>query len=225
MGLGHSPTIVMDGILLSLDSANSRSYSGSGTTINNLTGSISGSMVNGVGFSSLNSGLFSFDGTNDAVILSSNPSLGNQITVSVWVKLSDNTNFGWILGREISYRVLYTTSIFLWDVATTNNGWYTAGTHITSNSISVIDNWWNVTGTYNGSNLRLYVNGSLHTTGGNISGNLLSTGYTLNLMKADAGFPAVYGKGNLSQFLLYDRALSAQEIKQNYNATKKRYGL
>ena len=127
MGLSHSPTIVMDGILLSLDAANSRSYSGSGTTINNLTGSISGSMVNGVGFSSLNSGLFSFDGTNDAVILTSNPSLGNQITVSVWVKLSDNTNFGWILGRENSYRILYTTSIFLWDVATTNNGWYTAG--------------------------------------------------------------------------------------------------
>jgi hypothetical protein len=223
MGIDIGPIEVTDGLIVHLDGGNSRSYSGSGTTVNNLTGSILGSMINGVGFSSINGGFLSFDGTNDAVILSSNPSLGNQITVSVWVKPSDNTNFGWILGRENSYRILYTTSIFLWDVATANNGWYTAGTHITSNSISVIDNWWNVVGTYNGSNLRLYVNGSLHTTGGNISGNLLSTGYTLNLMKADAGFPAVYGKGNLSQFLLYNRALSATEIFQNYTATKGRY--
>jgi hypothetical protein len=223
MGIDVGPIEATDGLVIHLDAGNIRSYAGSGTTVNNLTGSILGSMINGVGFSSINGGFLSFDGTNDAVILSSNPSLGNQITVSVWVKPSDNTNFGWILGRENSYRILYTTSIFLWDVATANNGWYTAGTHITSNSISVIDNWWNVVGTYNGSNLRLYVNGSLHTTGGNISGNLLSTGYTLNLMKADAGFPAVYGKGNLSQFLLYNRALTATEIFQNYNATKGRY--
>ena len=223
MGIDIGPIEATDGLVIHLDAGNIRSYAGSGTTVNNLTGSILGSMINGVGFSSINGGFLSFDGTNDAVILSSNPSLGNQITVSVWVKPSDNTNFGWILGRENSYRILYTTSIFLWDVATANNGWYTAGTHITSNSISVIDNWWNVVGTYNGSNLRLYVNGSLHTTGGNISGNLLSTGYTLNLMKADAGFPAVYGKGNLSQFLLYNRALTATEILQNYNATKGRY--
>ena len=223
MGIDIGPIEATDGLVVHFDAGNIRSYAGSGTTVNNLTGSILGSMINGVGFSSINGGFLSFDGTNDAVILSSNPSLGNQITVSVWVKPSDNTNFGWILGRENSYRILYTTSIFLWDVATANNGWYTAGTHITSNSISVIDNWWNVVGTYNGSNLRLYVNGSLHTTGGNISGNLLSTGYTLNLMKADAGFPAVYGKGNLSQFLLYNRALSATEIFQNYHATKGRY--
>ena len=223
MGIDIGPIEATDGLVFHLDAGNIRSYAGSGTTVNNLTGSILGSMINGVGFSSINGGFLSFDGTNDAVILSSNPSLGNQITVSVWVKPSDNTNFGWILGRENSYRILYTTSIFLWDVATANNGWYTAGTHITSNSISVIDNWWNVVGTYNGSNLRLYVNGSLHTTGGSISGNLLSTGYTLNLMKADAGFPAVYGKGNLSQFLLYNRALTATEIFQNYHATKGRY--
>jgi hypothetical protein len=223
MGIDVGPIEATDGLVIHLDAGNIRSYAGSGTTVNNLTGSILGSMINGVGFSSINGGFLSFDGTNDAVILSSNPSLGNQITVSVWVKPSDNTNFGWILGRENSYRILYTTSIFLWDVATANNGWYTAGTHITSNSISVIDNWWNVVGTYNGSNLRLYVNGSLHTTGGNISGNLLSTGYTLNLMKADAGFPAVYGKGNLSQFLLYNRALTSTEIFQNYHAAKGRY--
>jgi hypothetical protein len=223
MGIDVGPIETTDGLVIHLDAGNIRSYAGSGTTVNNLTGSILGSMINGVGFSSINGGFLSFDGTNDAVILSSNPSLGNQITVSVWVKPSDNTNFGWILGRENSYRILYTTSIFLWDVATANNGWYTAGTHITSNSISVIDNWWNVVGTYNGSNLRLYVNGSLHTTGGNISGNLLSTGYTLNLMKADAGFPAVYGKGNLSQFLLYNRALTSTEIFQNYHAAKGRY--
>ena len=225
MGLGHSPSAVMDGLLISFDAANSRSYPRTGTTINNLTGSISGSMVNGVGFTSTNSGFFSFDGTNDLVSFSSNPSLTNQITISVWIKPSDNGSNNWISGREGSYRMFYTSSIFAWDCATSNNAWYTTGTNIVSNSLSVIDNWWNVVGTYNGSNLRLYVNGSLQSTGANISGNILTTGYTLNLMQADNIQFVVYGKGNISQFLLYDRALTAQEVLQNYNATKKRYGL
>ena len=225
MGLEHSPSIVMNGLLISFDAANFRSYPQTGTVLNNLSGSISGSLNNGVGFSTFNSGFFFFDGTNDHVNLSANPTLTNQVTISLWVKPSDNSGVGWILGREESYRILHTTSIFVWDCATTNNGWYTTGTDINSNSISVIDNWWNVAGTYDGSNLRLYINGSLHTTGANISGNILTTGYTLNLMKADAGSPVVYGKGNISQLLIYNRALTATEIKQNYNATKKRYGL
>ena len=225
MGLGHSPSFVLDGLLIAFDAANQRSYPRTGTTINNLTGSISGSMINGVGFSSSNSGFFSFDGTNDAVGFSSNPTLTNQITTSVWIKPSENGANNWILGREASYRMFYTSSIFVWDCATTNNGWYTTGANIVSNTLSVMNNWWNVVGTYNGSNLRLYVNGSLQSTGANISGNIQTTGYTLNLMQADNIQSVVYGKGNLSQFLLYDRALTAQEILQNYNATKKRYGL
>jgi hypothetical protein len=225
MGLSHSPSFVMDGLLIAFDAANQRSYPRTGTTISNLTGSISGSMINGVGFSSANSGFFSFDGTNDAVGFSNNPTLTNQITISVWIKPSNNGTNNWILGREASYRMFYTSSIFVWDCATTNNGWYTTGTNIVSNSLSVFDNWWNVVGTYNGSNLRLYINGSLQSTGANISGNIQTTGYTLNLMQADNIQSVVYGKGNVSQFLLYGRALSTQEVLQNYNATKKRYGL
>ena len=67
MGLAHSPSIISDGLIFYLDAANSRSYSGSGNTANGLVGGIGGTLVNGVGFTSSNNGLFSFDGSNDYI--------------------------------------------------------------------------------------------------------------------------------------------------------------
>ena len=56
MGLGHSPSIVMDGLIASLDAANTRCYSGSGITAYSLIGNANGTFVNGTGYSSANSG-------------------------------------------------------------------------------------------------------------------------------------------------------------------------
>jgi hypothetical protein len=223
MSTKYNPRIVSDGLVIYFDPANQRSYPNSGTLVRSLAGSITGTMTNGVGFSTFNTGYFSFDGTNDYISFSNNPTLTNQITISVWIKPSDNSGISWVTGREGSYRILYTSSVFVWDCATTNNGWYTNGTDVVSNNLSVMNNWWNVVGTYDGSNIRLYINGSLHSTGANISGNILTTGYTLNLMQADNIQLVVYGKGNIGQYILYNRALSSQEILQNYNATKMRY--
>jgi len=47
----------------------------------------------------------------------------------------------------------------------------------------------------------------------------LYIGYTLAVGE-QAGF-----NGNISQVSIYNRALSAQEISQNFNATRGRYGI
>lgn len=47
MALGHSPQIVRDGLVLYLDAANPKSYSGSGTTWYDLTGNNNNATLNG----------------------------------------------------------------------------------------------------------------------------------------------------------------------------------
>ena len=67
MGVKAGPRIVKDGLIMYLDAANTRSYSGSGLTANGLIGGIGGTLANGTGFGTTNNGFFIFDGTNDYI--------------------------------------------------------------------------------------------------------------------------------------------------------------
>ena len=225
MSVFAGPKIVDDGLVLYLDAANEKSYPGSGTTWKNLgTTTNNGTLVNGVNFNNANSGGLVFDGINDHVSFASNPSLTNQITVEVWVNVSTTTPNGnaWIVGREGSYRMLYTLSSFQWICATSNNGWYTTGTAI-SFTASPTSKIYQVVATYNGSNIKLYIDGSLVSTGSTISGNILNNG-TYFLFRSGAS-NIDYGKGNLYTHRLYNRALSDLEIKQNFEALRSRFGI
>jgi hypothetical protein len=93
MGIAYNTSIVSDGLVFALDAANSRSYSGSGTTANALIGGIGGTLVNGVGFTSTNNGSFVFDGTNDYINVPNGFTLyfknNDYWSVDLWVKLSN----------------------------------------------------------------------------------------------------------------------------------------
>ena len=231
MGLAHSPSTVMNGLVLALDAGNPKSYPGSGTTWTDLSGNgNTGTLTNGPTYDSANGGSIVFDGSNDNITFSSNPSLTNQVTFETWVKLSSTTpnGLGTIFSRETvssgSYRMLYDSNSFNWVCATTNNGWYsTPGNSISTGSVTPHTQTYQVVGTYNGSNLQLYINGQLRTTGEAITGNILTTG-TFYLMRKNAS-NIDYGKGNIYSHKIYNRALTASEIQQNYIATKSRFGL
>lgn len=222
MGVFAGPDIVESGLVLALDAGNTKSYPGSGTTWTDLSGrGNNGTLTNGPTYSN---GAIVFDGVDDYVSFTSNPSLTNQISVDVWVNLNTpptQTN-AWILGREGSYRLTYATNTFQWVCATVNNSWYSTGTAINGDT-QVISNILNVVGTYDGANNKIYINGTLKTTGAAISGNILTTS-TYYLVRSGA-VNVDYGKGAIYSHKLYNRALTAAEIQQNYNATKSRYGL
>lgn len=62
------PNIVTDGLVLYLDAANTKSYPGSGTTWNDLSGNgNNGTLINGYIFNSIGNGNLVFDGSNDYV--------------------------------------------------------------------------------------------------------------------------------------------------------------
>ena len=86
MGLDHSPIIVTDGLSLYLDAANSRSYSGTGLSVYDLSGSGNTSLlINGPTYSSSNLGYFVLDGTNDYVNVNS---LANILPYTAYTKIA-----------------------------------------------------------------------------------------------------------------------------------------
>lgn len=86
MSLGHGPAVVKTGLVLHLDAANLRSYTGTGTAWKDLSGSgRHASLTNGPTHSISNNGNFAFDGVNDyAVVTSPYYTFQKQITVSTW---------------------------------------------------------------------------------------------------------------------------------------------
>jgi hypothetical protein len=233
MGTKYNPSIVRNGLSIYLDAANFRSYSGSGNTIFGLIGGIGATLVNGVGFSSVNSGSFFFDATDDYCRLPTNffnPDSGTPFTVSLWFKTSTTgmilgqengttpgSGSGWVPAIYVDTNGKLRTSCF-WGGATTNQ----------STSIaSVNDNLWHqVTVTFESTSHKSYIDGVLFDTISKSQSNYSATYYYYigsgkNTSWTNAGNMTF--SGNISSFLFYNRALTAQEILQNYNSTKKRY--
>jgi hypothetical protein len=217
MGVKSGPRIVTNGLIFDLDAAVSRSYSGTGLTANGLIGGIGGTLVNGVGFSSANNGSFFFDGTNDYIVSPSDSSYAfgaNDFTISAWFKSSDksrysnifnlyeNNNFGIEFYSNVTngyFRTWVGSTLLVGDIDITNNTW----NHVCLRRLS---------GT-----ITQFVNGiqNLSTTA--------TSSIPLNILKIGSIINQYYCLGNISQVQLYNRSLTAQEILQNYNATKGRY--
>jgi hypothetical protein len=207
------PDIVTDGLVLSLDAANKKSYPGSGTTWTDLSGNNnSGSLINGPTFDSNNLGSIVFDGTNDLVECSQLSS--TNFTNSVWMNVdSKNTNgiISWTVGT-VRRELLFVSG----DISIVyGSSKYRRGPVI-SNGV-----WTNVAATYDGTTPLIYVNGVSQTLGSEKSAG----GGTSNkcYIGRIAFVTPYYFDGKIATASVYNRALSSQEVLQNYNATKNRF--
>jgi hypothetical protein len=224
------PNVVDDGLVLALDAANLKSYPGSGTTWFDRSGNgNNGTLTNGPTFSSANLGSIVFDGVDDRVSLvayNSTFDIRTGITLScffkrnsVFTQLSDT----FILSRPPAWYFYdeYNAGTIRGDV-------FIDGVRRGARSTSVPndDNWYRIDYTYSSVSrfASIYKNGVLQSstelTG---LGNYLIDSTTANFQPI---FANTTGKSYFTAALcVYNRALSAAEILQNYNATKGRYGL
>jgi hypothetical protein len=208
--------VVQSGLVLNLDAGVSSSYPGSGTAWTDLSGNgNTGTLVNGVGYSASNGGSLSFDGTNDYVLTPVNID-ANPNTVSAWFNASATNgargivitdNGDWDKGFEI------TDGVFNIHV----------GNNLSSTGVSALSNtWYFGTIVYTSISMSFYINGANIWNGGAPGG---TSGSTVEIGRAN--FPGGAGSrffiGNISQVSIYNRALTAQEVLQNYNALKGRY--
>ena len=216
MGVKAGPRIVQNGLILDVDAAVSRSYSGSGLTANGLVGGIGGTLVNGVGFGTTNNGFFTFDGSNDYINFGNSSTVQQSSgTLSAWVKASSPGAFyRGIIAKQGSYGLFFLNGVLIaydWtaDLARTTE-------------IDIADNTWkNVVLTYQSgvsSGTFIYLNGvSVMTT------TITVLNQINNLFGGAEANASQFAACQISSFNMYNRALTAQEVLQNYNATKGRY--
>jgi len=216
MGVKAGPRIVQNGLILDVDAAVPRSYSGSGLTANGLVGGIGGTLVNGVGFGTTNNGFFTFDGSDDYINFGNSSTLQQSSgTLSVWAKASSpGGSYRGIIAKQGSYGLFYVTGQ-LWI--------YDWGANLgRSTGIDIADNTWkNLVLTYQSgvsNGTFIYLNGV----------SVLTTTITIqsqgaNLFGGAEANASQFAACQISSFNMYNRALTAQEVLQNYNATKGRY--
>jgi hypothetical protein len=233
MSLGHGPSIVRNGLVLCLDAANPKSYSGSGTNIINLVNNNSGALLNGTGFSD---NAFIFDGSNDKITTDVINAL-TQFTYEIVFKRIGN---GYLIYKNNSMNYtdnsdngdLYLSSGYIGfhiEFQTTDNDY-----NLTSSFVTNTTNYYIVHATFDSNKVqRLYINGLLDveanrsSEGNNIfnSNNFYSIG--VQGYSNHAGTPTDKGffQGSIAVVKIYNRALSAQEIQQNFNALRDRYNV
>jgi hypothetical protein len=224
MGIDYNNIIVSDGLVFYIDAANPRSYSGTGLTANGLVGGIGATLINGVGFTSSNNGSFIFDGSDDYIAVNGTnfPLSNSPRTLNIWFYTktstwSANVNnlfwYGTASGRQ-SFGIDFDTYPLM--------EFYTWTDDVNWNSFGPQEGWKNVQVTYDGNTTcRVYEAGILVTTK-NLGGQLNTVLSSNVQIGALTGF-SLYTDCNISQVSMYNRALSATEILQNYNATKGRY--
>ena len=216
MACNAGPDIIEDGLVLCLDAANINSYPKSGTTWSDLAGANDGTLTNGPTFDSANRGSIVFDGSNDYVIIPTAPTslVTNQgaATISVWA-YPHVTGQGMIFGNGNTSRFYVETfgSVFHWGFGGNNNS-------TTSQATFSINNWYNYVASYDGANVRGYLNSRLTDTT-----SVSSPSYGGSELKIGNWQSNLYFNGNISNVSVYNRALSADEVRRNYEATVGRF--
>jgi hypothetical protein len=203
---------------LSLDAGNVKSYPGSGTTWFDKSGrGNNGTLENGPTFNSQNGGSIVFDGVNDRV----NCGTFNvpYLTLSVWLYRIANGSIG-ICRKQLSWAMASTSFGTLQVAPGTSWAFYNTG------YIIPMSTWTNITYTYKGTggvgSQIVYANGIEVWSVTNGTGVLPSNSNPVNIGFDDNNW---WWSGRISQTQIYNRALTAQEVLQNYNATKSRYNL
>ena len=229
MALSHSPNLVTNGLMVYLDAANTRSYPGSGNTWYDLRGNRNFTLLNNpTFFPNSAGGSIGFTAANSHnATASSLPSLSTW-TVEVWffhTGVSTGTYPAIICEAFSDARLNF--ALFSPNYSVSNfqlqTGYYTSNNWFWTDNYTIAqNNWYHAVGTYDGSNVRLYVNSVLQLTTASVATPISSSSGIYLMRRWDS---ADYFGGSLNTVKIYNRALSAAEIKQNFEATRDRYGI
>lgn len=226
MSIYSGPEIVNDGLVLHLDAANPRSYPGTGTTWFDLSpAGNNGTLVSGTSFTSSNNGAFVFDGMDNGVEITSPQVYGGSFTLIVWFNSIDDSR-GILFGNydtdiDINFEKHDNRRLrFYW-----NTGQLDYSTPVSTIKTGV-DIWNQAVFLRDTTNtkVKMYYNGSEVFTS-DIIGTNIGAASTAFMIGRDSRTGATVLNGHISFLALYNRALSEEEIKQNFEALRGRYGI
>ena len=262
MGLAHSPRIVTDGLVLAFDAGNTKSYPGSGSTWKDLSGNGYDAIQTGsrVSYNSTENA-WEFTGTTDTssdgiyitelnYVSGSSDAISN-LTIESWIKCNSGTT-----SHSGDQRIILSfdrSAVFRFSIGTDATGPSASGKPCFSFDTGTTydvrgstwggdlrdDAWHQVCVTFDSSNVRFYVDGTLvHTSTGSYGsiGSQTDTetpryGWIGNGSEAtsaglnNSAVPGDLFYGFISKINYYYKTLSDAEIKQNFNAIRGRYGI
>jgi hypothetical protein len=227
-----TPTpIITNGLLLNLDASRLSSYPNTGTTWYDISGNVNnGTLTNGPIFATASGGQITFDGIDDNVNMGSNSAFNlTNISISIWVKLDTTASNNFIVGRYFN--------------TTVDNGWVIYYSPTTQKILFIgresealfisnqstnnynVNTWYNIVCTKSANTWSIYSNGVLDMSQSIGLGNVAFANNNMQFGGMFTNFGNNYGKHSIGSIHMYNRALSATEITQNFNATKSRFGL
>ena len=222
--------IVTNGLVLNLDAAKVDSYPGTGTTWRDISGNNNnGTLTNGPTFSGIGKqAAIVFDGVDDYIDLGNNLDQNGPLSIMSWIYTTtvssgarvvvSNCNVG---GNQQDYvleinRTAGKVGAFWGDVVL-----------LVSSQSLVINQWYYVGFVRSGStgnwNLNIYINGTSDSnTTTSVNPNATNAGTAIGRA---GDYTSQYFSGRISNVQFYNRALSAAEVSQNFNALRGRYGI
>jgi hypothetical protein len=221
MSVQSGPNGIESGLVLYLDAANRKSFANTGTTWTDLSGlGNNATLTNGPLYSSNTGGTIVFDGSNDYAPIGSTgfPLANSAGTICAWANATTAAagSGNWILtyGNTVTSQARF--------IGLYNQNYYFGGyvDDITATGFQA-NTWFHMVGVYDGTNASMYINGRL------VSGPTAKTWNTVsnNAQLGRQVNTGEYWNGNIAQVSIYNRALSAAEIRQLFNATRGRFGI
>lgn len=228
MAVFSGPEVINNGLVLHLDASNSRSYPGSGTAWSDLSGNgNNGLLTNGPAFSNTLK-KFSFDSVNDFVSVNTltNVDFITTFTIECVFKQLGASNpgpivekYNWAVANKGGWGLRFMGGNLGFFTGVQSNSELTQiGYNLATNLIH------HVSVTFSNGITAIYVNGNTVKT--HTFSLLPATTVGMPLYLAQRGDNSgAFNNIEIYKTKLYNRALTATEIKQNFEATRSRYGI
>lgn len=228
----YGGNIVTDSLDLVYDAGHLTSYESGSSTTYPMIGSITGSLVNGASFSNNGGGSFIFDGSDDIIDLDYTNVMYNTSTMTLecWIKSSDDgagseqwcTFMGTRYGNSIQIGRYANSNKCGVLIATSTNG----NLNLATGTTPIFDEkWHHCVVTFDNGVCKFYVDTNLEVTDSSRSGQTLTTSNSkkFGIGGSSGGSDNRNFYGNITSCKIYSKALSSEEILQNYNAQKARF--
>ena len=218
MGIDIGPIEATDGLVLHLDAGNTRSYPGSGNTVYDLSGfGNTSALTNGPTYNSSNLGAFVLDGSNDYILVNSQANILSKTayTKIAFIYISNFSTVNNIISGGFSGQHAF----WMFGTVRLNAGHNGSWATVVGATTLSLNTWYFAAVTYsNSTGWKLYLNGREDGTSADTTTFTGNQEIVIGAYSSGNNFT-----GRISNIQVYNRALTATEILQNYNATKGRY--
>ena len=225
MASSGGPDTITNGLVLTLDAANKLSYAGTGTTWYDLSGTNNGTLTNSPTFSGTNLGNFSFNGTTQYVDCGNVLASLTNLTLECFVKFgTQSALYGGVISKTLSNADGWEIRVNSYTSTTTDLLFRYVGDNVTIGFNTNFNNgtWYHIVATGTNGSQKTYVNGIQVNSATSLSSPSANSN---SLLLGKLTYASLYVNMTLGYAKIYNRALTAVEVLQNYSDTKSRFGI